>query len=214
MDQRIGFPALVCLALIATTGCSSNPKGPERSAAAVESLRDTKDQLSKADAQVGETITSLNTLMGQNSGDLRPTFNKFSDEIRQTREMAEAASNRAAAMRERTNEYVTQWQAEQKAITDPELQRMSQERASRATAQFDRVRSVAQETRAAYQPWMQSLTDVQTFLANDLTSAGVTAAKPKAMRAVDQGNALRAKIGQLEAEIDRVAATWSSAAGR
>lgn len=213
LEWSLACSAVIVALAVGSFGCSSGPKGPERSAKAVDSLNSTKDEVAKADAQVGETLKSLDALVRPDQVDLRGAYAQYVDEVRETRKMAEAAAKRAAAMRDRTDAYVTQWQAEQGTITDPELQRSSQERAATAKAEFQRVRSLAQDARAAYDPWMQSLTDIQTYLANDLTPTGAAAARSKSQWAMEQGNSLRKRLAELQAELDRVAARWSGKAG-
>src|SRR3954449_12801407 len=78
MHQRslLGFTwAVFCASLIAC-GCSSDPKGPGRTAKAVDSLGDTKKHVADATKQVAETNDSLRKLADASGGDLRPMFNK------------------------------------------------------------------------------------------------------------------------------------------
>src|SRR5688572_18986548 len=104
------------LAAIALIGCSSGPKGPERSAKAVESFKDTRKHLTNASKQVGATNDSLRKLTTA-SGDLRSMYNKFVDNVKETQDMAEGARKRAENMRVNSERYTAQWQKEMSSIT-------------------------------------------------------------------------------------------------
>jgi chromosome segregation ATPase len=217
MRQRIPtFPRAVTLALVAcavASGCSSNPKGPGRTAKAVESLNDTRKQLANASKQVNDTNQSLRTLADASSGDLRSLYNKFAENVRDTEEAAKKARERSEAMRKNTDAYVAEWQKEFGTISDEQLRRMSQERASAARADFERVRSAAAEARAAYEPYMQGLKDVQQYLANDLTADGVRSIRPKADDTIRKGDTLQQRIAAVQAEVEALSGKWSSKLG-
>jgi uncharacterized protein YukE len=213
-ERSFGVIRGVVCAVLILGGCSSNPKGPARSAKAVESLRDTRQELTDASKQVGETNDSLRKLVDAGGGDLRPLFNKFADNVRETEDAAKQARSRADGMRKNTDAYVAEWQKETGAITDAELRRMSQERAATAKSEFERVRNAAAAARSAYEPYMQGLKDAQQYLANDLTVAGVGSIRPKADETIRKGETLQQRIADLQAEIDALAGKWTSKMGQ
>lgn len=191
-------------------GCSSEPKGPQRKAKAVESLAKTRSSLADASKQVAATNESLRTVSSATEGNLRPAFTKYAENVKKTESMAEAARNRAKAMRERTAEYVDQWHNEVRAIQDPELRKASAKRAEGAKAEFERMRDVAEEARNAYEPYMTGLKDVQQYLTNDLTAGGVAAVKGKADDTIRLGETLQQKLTAVQTELDGLSQKWSS----
>ena len=201
----------VVLVALAVAGCSSN-KGPERTAKAVESFKDTRKHLADASKQVGATNDSLRKL-SSGTGDLRPLFDKYAANVKRTQDMADGARKRADEMRARTDAYTKQWQKELSAITDEQLRTQSQQRVAAAEADFAKVRSAAAEVKAAYQPYKQGLNDVQQFLANDLTAAGVQSVRTKADDTVRRGETLQQRIVDLERELDTLAGKWASKLG-
>src|SRR5687768_14378944 len=86
---RVHAWAFVVLALVSGGGCSSS-EGPSRTAKAVESFRETRGHLADASKQVATTNDSLRTLTTAASGDLRPLFEKYVENVRRTQEMADA----------------------------------------------------------------------------------------------------------------------------
>jgi hypothetical protein len=162
---------------------------------------------------VKTTNESLQALTAASGGDLRPLFNKYAENVRKTQDMANAARDRAQAMREHTDDYVAQWQKEVSSISDEQLRQMSQQRAAKAKTEFDRIRSVAQDARAAYDPYMQGLQDVQQYLTNDLTAGGIQTIKPKADDTIRKGQTLEQKLADLQTELDGLSQKWSSKLG-
>jgi hypothetical protein len=202
--------SLVAVCLTAFAGCSSNPKGPERSAKAVESFRETQKNLAAANAQVQATNESLRQLTAAPAGDLRPAFNKFAQNVRETQDLAKKAAERATAMRARTDVYVTQWNAEIQGITDEQLRAQGQQRMAAGRAEFARVATVALEARQAYEPYMTGLQDIQTYLSNDLTAGGVASVQGKAQATIAAGEALRRKLDAVQQELEQISSKWSS----
>jgi hypothetical protein len=207
---HIASASLLALALALAMGCSSSPEGPKRTAKAVESFKTTRDNIAEASGQVQLTNESLKQLTMQTEGDLRSSFNKYDSNVKKTQSIAEGARKRAAAMRENTDAYVAQWRDELGTIDDPELRKISESRATAAKAEFEKIRSLAQDARTAYEPYRKGLEDVQKYLANDLTAGGVQAVQPKATATIAQGDALHQKLMALQTELDGLSQKWSS----
>lgn len=205
---------LVCLVAVAVCGCSSNPKGPGRTAKAVESFGDTREHIDRANKQVAATNESLRKLRDASGGDLRPMFNKFAENVKKTEDAAKEAKSRSEAMRKNTDAYVAQWQKEMGQISDESLRKMSQQRAAAAKADFERVRAAAADAREAYEPYMQGLHDVQQYLANDLTASGVQSIRPKADDTIRKGETLVQRLGVVQSEVDALSSKWSSKLGK
>lgn len=197
---------VLAVALVFCIGCSTSQSGQQRSEKTVESFRQTRKSLSDAGKQVQITDSSLRNLT--TTSDLRPAFDRFVENVRQMQKMASSARERASAMREKTNEYITQWQAEMMSGPDQQSRRADVERLAAARTDFDRVRIVAQEVRAAYDPYMQNLQEVREILGNDLTSAGQQAVNLRAVRVVQMGDSLQRKLAEAERELDRLSENW------
>ena len=215
MSQSQRYRLHACAAMILAIGmsaCSSN-KGPDRTAKAVESFSNTRQKLDAASAQVGATNDSLKALTTAGSGDLRPLYDNFTKQVKKTQSMADQARDRAESMRAKADAYTTQWQKEFSSISDAEVRRMSEARATAAKADFDRVRSAASNVRAAYAPYREGLQDVQTFLANDLTAEGVRSITTKANETIRKGEALQKEIAALQTELTTLETKWSSSMG-
>src|SRR5437764_8982826 len=86
----IGFAVAVSAAGV-LGGCAPSDPGRDRSTKAVTGLRDTRDELAKERAQVDQTNAALDRLQGA-GGDLRPAYQTFKDEVKQTEDAAKSAA--------------------------------------------------------------------------------------------------------------------------
>jgi hypothetical protein len=69
---------------------------------------------------------------------------------------------------------------------------------------FDAVAAAARETRAAYEPFMQKLQDLQKALSLDLTPPGVQGSRGVMDQVRDAAGQLNRRIDTLIAEVERV----------
>jgi chromosome segregation ATPase len=201
--------AVLCCCLALLAGCSSEGKPAKESTKAIEGLASTRDALVRAKAQVSETTSALNDLASE-GGDLRAEYQKFSTLVEETERDAERARKRAQEMRERTKQYVSEWQKEMSDVQSPELRAGAEERRRRIQDNFDAIAEAARHTREAYEPYMQNLKDIQKALAMDLTPSGVQMARPATEKARADAKTLDLRFDQLIAELDRVSAGMSA----
>ncbi len=201
--------ALAVAAAALAHGCAKD-EGRERSGKAVAGLRDTRAELAKAEKQVDQVLAAAGAVQSA-QGDLKSAYDKYKKEVEQTEDAAEDSRKRAQDMRARANEYQTKWQQEMSQVSSPELKAAAQARAAKVRGRYDMIQAKAQDARAAYEPFMRDLKDLQTYLSNDLTPAAVQAASPVFDKTRASGQVLKQKLDALEQELDDVAAEISPA---
>lgn len=199
----VGFAVAVSAAGL-LGGCSSNDPGRDRSTKAVSGLRDTQQEVAKARTQVEKTNAALDGLQS-GQGDLRPAYDKFKNEVKSLEDVAKSAAERSADMRARADEYQKKWAQEMSDVTDPNLKAAAQSRAAKVSSRYATITTKGQATKAAYEPYIQDLKNVQTYLSNDLTPAAVQAAGPAFQKAKTDGGTLKQKLDDLAKELDSVA---------
>lgn len=204
------FVVAVFLAL-AVIGCTSQPKGPSRTAKAVESFKSVKADLTKGTTQIDITLASLTTLTAKGA-DVPTAYKAYVENVAKIKGMADKAHGRVESMKANAEDYIAQWQMEMTGISDEDLRARSAKRMEEARSEFQKVRDATAEVRKAYDPFMADLMDVQTFLANDLTQGGIDAVEGKAKSAAGKGKTLKDKIAALQKELDALASKWAAPA--
>jgi chromosome segregation ATPase len=192
--------SVVATALIAlVAGCVSSERKP--AVQAVTSLSDTRTELVAGRANIDEAIAALGTLEAQ-PDNLTPPYNQYKTSVTRVERRAKAVTERVRDMRERSAEYRTSWAEENAQISDPTIRATSQERRERVMERYQQVDQKVQALRPAYDPFIRQLRDLETVLANDLTYAGVQAARPAFERIRQSANTLRDQIDAVVAELD------------
>lgn len=192
--------SLVALSLIVVVaGCTSPAR--QRSERAVASLENTREELSRGTTEIDEVLVTLDRLEAR-PADLKPAYSTFRSQVRSLEGRADAVGRRVRDMRVRSSEYSTKWQSQNDSISNPDLRATAEERAERVRSRYDQIDSRAQEVRAAYDPFITELRDLETFLSNDLTYAGVNAAKPVFDAARSRAAELKAKVADLVSDLD------------
>ena len=205
---------MIVSALMGALGCSSGGEdkktaGEERAGAAVSGLKETRAELAAAKGQLEKTLAAMNA-MRDGQGTLPTEFATYNAELKKTEEHAAKVRARAADMRARASEYQTKWRQEVSNIDDPTLRAAANSRAEKVRERYDGITAKANETRAAYEPFMKQLKGVQTYLSNDLTAAGVQSAGDVFDRATANGKTVSERIDAVIAELDSVATNFGA----
>lgn len=198
--SRSLFVAL-CVSVV-LGGCANS--GTQRASGTASSLSDTRQELAKAREQIDKTNTSLAALSDSGTTDLTAAFNDFSKQVTELGNAAKRVSERATNMRARADEYYAAWQQELESISSDSIRALSAERRDAAVDRFKRVTDTMQEAKDAFDPFMSNLTDIQTFLANDLNAAGVAAASDVLNKATADGVTVTEKVDAVLAELDSI----------
>jgi chromosome segregation ATPase len=200
---------LIVSALLA--GCGSDSGGrTAQSKQAIDSLRGTRQELASAKTEVQQANASLDKLAS--GGNLEQSYQQYTRQVAELKASGERARARGQDMRNRTRQYVAAWQKEMDQISSPELRAGAAQRRAKVQANFDQISSTARATGDAYRPYLQNLQEIQRALANDLTPAGIDAARPAIEKAKAQGDAVQQRIDALIAELDDVGGSMSAGA--
>jgi len=192
-----------CLALLA--GCSSNGKPAKESAQTVQGLGDTRKALVRAKEQVNETTAAMNAL-SSGGGDVKSNYARFNQAVAETQRQREMARKRGAEMREQADAYIAAWQREMADVDNPELRAGVEARREKVRQNFDAIRTSAQATRDAYEPYMKDLQDIQKVLGMDLTPQGVQTVRPVIDKANADARVVNERLDALIAQLDNVSA--------
>jgi hypothetical protein len=178
--------------------------GVQRTATAVEGLNTMAQELGNSRQTIGETLTALQEL-SNTQGDLLGPFQRFIDGRAKVDQADQQLAQRGEDMRARARDYITNWEVEVYGVEDPNLRTQAESRRSRVRADYGRIADATRSLRESMQPFRQQLGDLQTFLGNDLTAAGVKAASPSIQRATQSGQTAQQRIDAVVAELNRVA---------
>jgi chromosome segregation ATPase len=189
----------VVLVSLLIVGCANPAR--QRSERAIASLDNTRAELNQGTAQVNDVLATLDQLESR-PADLKPVFRKFVRQVDDLERQANSVSRRVRDMRVRSTDYSVAWQAENQTIANPDLRAAATQRVERVSDRYQQVDARAQEVRSAYDPFINELRDLETFLSNDLTYGGVNAAKPVFDTVRSRAAELKDRVADLVQELD------------
>src|SRR5688572_2916657 len=201
--------SVAALSFLAGCAFDDEPKqtaGEQRASSAVAGLKETKGELTSAKGQIEKTTGAMNAIR-DGQGSLQTEFATFNSEVAKTEARAKQARERAQDMRARSGQYQSKWRAEMAKVDDPALRAAATDRANKVRERFEAITTKANEVRDAYDPYMKQLKSIQTYLSNDLTTAGVQSATPVFDKAAADSKVVTEKIDALIAELDAVASS-------
>lgn len=189
----------VAIAVGIVAGCSS-PTGYQKGARTGTALNNAADGITQADAQIERTLVALNDLLARPQPDLRGQFRTFTSEVERLDSMSRRIASQADSMKSRGAAYFDQWSRDIAAIQNEDIRSRSEARKQEVAARFQKIATNYTEVKAAFQPFMSDLRDVQRFLATDLTPGGLAVVGKFAQKANAEAVPLRKSLAKLAGE--------------
>lgn len=209
IHSRVGsFSPMAVAATLALiiAGCASPAR--QRSQQAVASIENTRDEVSAGEKEIDQVLATLDKLEAQ-PANLTPVYSTFAAQVRDIEARATRVAARVRDMRVRAAAYSANWEVQNQTISDEQLRASAADRAEAVRERYGRIQNKAQEVRAAYDPFIDQLNDLKTFLANDLTYAGVRTAEPVFGTVRSRAAELKQRISDLVADLDEMSRRMS-----
>ena len=205
------------IALLTTTlavaalfaGCAtSGYKQADKTGAGIASFR---EEVTKAKLAVDDTVKSLGMVATSANTDPRPAFIQYSKSLANLESTAAKAKKRAQDVKAQGQTYFSNWEKELAEVKNPEIKNLAVQQRAKLQASFDSIRTVSAPLKAQFDPWLSDLQDLRKYLSNDLTIAGVDAAKDLFAKTQAKGFEVQKSMDALVAELNTVAATLTPA---
>lgn len=165
----------------ALAGSLAAREAQERLAATVtENLK--QIQVTLTDLQ--NTAAGLDELRNQ-SGDLRPAYDKFSESVEKTRVSSGEVAKLFEVLSADGETYFGEWLQEIETLENNQIKKASSKRLKAVQKQYDELLEELETVPPLFAPMMSDLDDLKTALGMDLTPAGLKALT-KAMNKTDK----------------------------
>jgi hypothetical protein len=142
-----------------------------------QSIRDAQLETTRTSTQLKSTLGVLNALTAQKKGDLRPAYTAFCTELPKTEAAAGLTRTRVQWMAGDGRKYFQDWQKTIDGIANESLRKKAQKRMDAVKKSYDKVEASLVQAGEKFRPFLSDLTDIQKFLATDVTAGGVKAIK-------------------------------------
>ena len=197
-------------AALLLNGCGTT-KGYKQADKTGVGIAEFRDEITQGKAAIDATMTALSDVAATANSDPRKAFEKYSKNVAKLESTANSIRKRAQSMKEQGQAYFKQWETELTQVNSPEIRSLAEQRKAELQGTFDSIRKYTEPLKAQFEPWMSNLKDLDKYLANDLTIAGVDAAKPLFTKTTQEGLEVQKSMDLLIAELNTLAATITPA---
>jgi hypothetical protein len=201
---------LTLAAVTLFTGCGSTA-GYKQADKTGEGIAEFREEILSGQKAIDTTLKALNDVAASASTDPRKAYEQYSKAVGDLESTANTIRKRAQDMREQGQAYFKQWEKQMAEVQNLEIRGLAEQRRAKLQATFEEIRKFTEPLKAQFEPWMSDLKDLQKYLGNDLTIAGVDAAKSLFVKTQHGGLDVQKSMERLVAELNTVAATLTPA---
>lgn len=194
--------------LLAGCGTTSGYKQADKTGAGIAEYRAEVVNLKLA---VDETLRSMNQIELSANTNPRKAFEQFSRNVAALDSVAVKAEKRGRDMKAQGQAYFDQWELQLAQVRNPEIKQLAEQRKAKLHDAFDGIKKTAEPLKAQFDPWLSDLKDLRNYLNNDLTVAGVDAAKNMFAKTKSNGAEVVRSIDALVVELNSIAAAITPA---
>ena len=197
-------------ATVLMTGCgtTSGYKQADKTGAGIAEFR---DEIVKGKTAIDNTMTALDQVAATANTDPRKAFEEYSKAVENLESCANKVRRRGQEMKEQGHAYFKQWEEQMGQVKNPEIRNLAEQRKAKLQEAFDSIRKYTEPLKAQFNSWLSDLEDLQKYLSNDLTIAGVDAAKGQFAKTRADGVEVQKSMDGLVAELNTIAAALTPA---
>jgi uncharacterized coiled-coil DUF342 family protein len=198
-------------AAVALFGGCDTTKGYRQADKTGAGIAEFREEITKGKTAIDATMKSLSDVAATANTNPRKAFEQYSKDVANLDSSADKIRKRAQSMKEQGEAYFKQWETELTQVNNPDIRKLAEERRAKLQETFQSIRKYTEPLKQQFEPWMSNLKDLEKYLANDLTIAGVDAAKPLFTKTTDGGLEVQKSMDALVAELNTIAATITPA---
>jgi chromosome segregation ATPase len=205
MSVRIKQFAAVAI-LFAVPALALAAAAPDKAEKVAQKMLGMDQSIQTASMHIDKTLTSLNAL-AQPGGDLVAKYKDFSKNIDDLDKVAQKAKSNAEAASKQREAYLAEWKANQDKIVNPELKQASEARRAELEPKVTAIKTSLGSARETFNPFLQDLKDLRTFLANQLNPGGIASANTLITKCSAAGEKVKSDLSMGSAAIKDLAAS-------
>lgn len=191
------LPLLALALLIA--GCSSTPRVPEEMK---PSLRTLQSDLNAGEAALERTVNALRDLLNSEK-DVPGALRRYSDELAQLTAVVERAKGSVPSTNPEIG-FLGRWKADIDAMQDSAMRSAAQDRREETIRSLETLERRMDELRVAFRPYYTRLQEVQTYLRNDPTPAGLRGIKDSIVKVVRDKGGVTSRVDAVQSQINKL----------
>ncbi len=173
----------------------------------VVGINEMTKQLNLSQAEVEKVVAAMDELTTTN--DLSMAFKNYTRSVNSIQSARRRDKSQRDSLQANNRQYMAKWQMELETIQDEDVKAALEQRKEKVVASFEKIRSVLDDLREAYQPLLTNVMEIRKALALDLNSSGVQSLASSMNKAKGQAEIVKQKIATARQELDKLADSMS-----
>jgi PBP1b-binding outer membrane lipoprotein LpoB len=155
---------------------------------ATTSIETVEGDISAMTSRINTTNASLNeVIVSKGKPAAKTAFDTFLKNVSDMDEAAAAFIKDSDQMTARGTDYFREWAKSGDTYTNPQIQQLSEARRSELMNTFSQIAGPSPGVKARVNSYLSQIKQLQTYLSNDLSAAGIDAIIPVAQKAINDG---------------------------
>jgi hypothetical protein len=196
--------AIVLLAVTITAACSTT--GMQRSQDLQSSMQAVDNDIKMIVVQLDAIGSSLDEVTRPGQSEVKKAFDAYSNHVSKIEKMEKDFSKHADRMSANSKTYFDEWDKNNNKYDNPELQRSSDERRAALGRTYNRIDENKQGVKEAFRVYVSDVTEIESYLSNDLTTRGISSIATLSDNTVRNGSRLKIELEKLQSAIEEARA--------
>jgi hypothetical protein len=202
MNSAAYLVCMVVAAALMAGGCTSSTGAGEKVA---ESYSRTRGHLAASQAQIDQTLQTMNSMRITDPTNLNNTFGQYKKSVAALEKKGTEARRIAADLQEHMEMNKLNWQKEMDSISDPNVKATVESRKQAVAANYDQMKVYAQDARGAYDTFLKDNQDIVKALQLNLSPGSVSDLGKSMDKTAADGAALKQKIAAMQNAMTNIA---------
>lgn len=210
MKNKTRFLACLSAVVLAAgfvTGCASD--NYQKGAGTADALKHSSELITKGSGQIDDSLAALNDLVANPQPNLTKQYDVYVDSVNNLDATAKDVACKNKDMQAQGAAYFEGWDKEIATMQNEDIRSRSEARRKAVAARFASISQQYADARAAFEPYMSDLRDVQKSLATDLTSGGIAAIKDTAAKSTQDAVPLKETLARLSEQFKEASTSMS-----
>jgi hypothetical protein len=158
------------------------------------------------------SLKTLDALINQKEGDLRPAYDSFKAGLAKTREASERTQKRVAVLRENGDRHFATWKGDIEQIQDKGIRDRAMKRLDKNQKSWNSAATALEQVSAQFPTLLGYLADVEKALSYDLNTEGVKSVRGAARNAASTFDGIQKHVGKAITDLEAMITDLSSIA--
>ena len=164
--------------------------------------------LANTSTLIDNALAAMNAMNGASGPDLVNKYKEFGKQVKKLEDASAKAKEQAKKSAAQRDQYLKQWEASQATIQNEQLKAASEARRTELMPKIEAIKSSLTAARETFDPFMQNLRDLNTYLGNNLSPQGMAGTADLMGKCTTDGNSVKENIGKGREAVKDLAASF------